>query len=75
MGVKVKVIQSREMITMNDKSLDIPAAIEKFLAETGNKAKRSIPKSNRYAWRLPTLKPTNYFTLSEKEKSVIKEYI
>lgn len=62
------------MITMNDDKLDSPEAIKSFLGGTG-KVKFSVPKSNRYQWIAGTLKRTNYFSLSKKEKGSVCEYM
>ena len=62
------------MITMNDDKLDSPKAIKAFLSGT-NKLKFSVPKSNRYEWIAGTLKRTNYFKLTKKDKGPIREYM
>lgn len=59
---------------MNDETLDSPGAIKTFLSGTGN-LDLSLPKLQRYAWVARTLKRTGYFSLSKKEKSIIREYI
>lgn len=62
------------MITMNDDKLDSPNAIKAFLGGA-DKLKFSVPKSNRYEWIAGTLKRTNYFKLSKKDKGPIREYM
>jgi transposase InsO family protein len=62
------------MITMNDNELDSPKAIKAFLAGA-DKLKFSVPKSNRYEWIAGTLKRTNYFKLTKKDKGPIREYM
>ena len=62
------------MITMNDTKLDSPAAIKSFLAGIDN-VEFYVPKKERYAWIASTLKRTNYFNLSKREKSSVREYL
>jgi len=62
------------MITMNDSELDSPKAIKTFLGGT-DKLRFSVPKSNRYEWIANTLKRTNYFKLTKKDKGPVREYM
>ena len=62
------------MITMNDDKLDSPKAIRAFLGGA-DKLKFSVPKSNRYSFLAATLKRTNYFRLSKKDKGPVREYM
>jgi transposase InsO family protein len=62
------------MITMNDSQLDSPTAIKAFLSST-DKLEFQMCKSARYEWIAGTLKRTNYFKLSKKEKGPVREYM
>lgn len=62
------------MITMNDNELDSPQAIKAFLGGV-DKLKFSVPKANRYEWIAGTLKRTNYFKLTKKDKGPVREYM
>lgn len=62
------------MITMNDDKLDSPKAIKAFLGGA-DKLKFSVPKSNRYEFIAGTLKRTNYFKLTKKDKGPVREYM
>lgn len=62
------------MITMNDIKLDSPVAIKTFLGGT-EKVDFTVSKEARYEWIAGTLKRTNYFKLSKKNKRPILEYI
>lgn len=62
------------MITMNDIKLDSPAAIKAFLVGT-DKLEFNVSKEARYAWLASTLKRTNYFKLSKKDKGFVREYM
>ena len=59
---------------MNDETLNSPDAIKSFLVNT-NKLKLTVPKEQRYAWLAKSLKRTNYFILSRKDKTTIREYL
>lgn len=59
---------------MNDSELDSPKAIKTFLGGT-DKLRFSVPKSNRYEWIANTLKRTNYFKLTKKDKGPVREYM
>lgn len=59
---------------MNDSELDSPKAIKAFLGGT-DKLRFTVPKSNRYEWIAGTLKRTNYFKLSKKDKAPVIEYM
>lgn len=59
---------------MKDDKLDSPKAIKAFL-EGADKLKFSVPKSNRYQWIAGTLKRTNYFKLTKKDKGPVREYM
>lgn len=59
---------------MNDDKLDSPKAIKAFLGGT-DKLQFSVPKSNRYEWIAGTLKRTNYFKLTKKDKGPVREYM
>lgn len=62
------------MITMNDSELNSPKAIKAFLGGT-DKLKFSVPKPMRYEWMAGTLKRTNYFKLTKKDKGPVREYM
>ena len=62
------------MITMNDETLNSPSAIKPFLAGSSN-LKFTMAKEQRYRWLSGKLKQTGYFSLSKKDKSVIREYL
>jgi transposase InsO family protein len=62
------------MIKMNDETLNSPKAIKTFLEGTC-KVEMQVPKINCYEWIARTLKQTHYFSLSKKEKPIIKEYL
>ncbi len=59
---------------MNDSKLDSPAAIKIFLGGT-DKLAFQIAKASRYEWIAQTLKRTNYFKLSKKDKGPVCEYL
>ena len=59
---------------MNDEKLNSPKAIKSFLGGT-DKLRFSVPKANRYEWLAGTLKRTDYFKLSKKEKGSVREYM
>ncbi|HBD7117411.1 TPA: transposase family protein [Legionella pneumophila] len=59
---------------MNDDKLDSPEAIKAFLSGA-DKLKFSVPKANCYEWIASTLKRTNYFHLSKKDKGAVREYM
>lgn len=59
---------------MNDTKLDTPVAIQTFLSGT-EKVDFKVSKEVRYEWIAGTLKRTNYFKLSKKDKGPIIEYI
>lgn len=59
---------------MNDIKLDSPAAIKAFLVGT-DKLEFNVSKEARYAWLASTLKRTNYFKLSKKDKGFVREYM
>lgn len=61
-------------ITMNDDKLDSPAAIKAFLGGT-DKLELQVSKEARYSFLARTLKRTNYFKLSKKEKGPVREYM
>ena len=61
-------------ITMNDDKLNSPAAIKAFLDGT-DKVEFKVSKEARYAWIAGTLKRTNYFKLSKKDKGPVREYM
>jgi transposase InsO family protein len=61
-------------ITMNDDKLNSPAAIKAFLDGT-DKVEIKVSKEARYAWIAGTLKRTNYFKLSKKDKGPVREYM
>lgn len=62
------------MITMNDTKLDSPEAIKAFLGST-DKLEFHVSKEARYEWIARTLKRTNYFKLSKKDKGSVREYM
>lgn len=62
------------MITMNDTKLNSSKAIKKFLAGT-DKVNFEVSKEERYKWIAGTLKRTNYFKLSKKDKGPVIEYM
>lgn len=62
------------IITMNDNKLDSPSAIKTFLCGT-DKLEFQMSKSARYEWIAGTLKRTNYFKLSKKDKGPVREYM
>ena len=69
------VVQTvRTMITMNDIKLDSPTAIKAFLGGT-DKLEFQVAKASRYEWIARTLKRTNYFKLSKKDKGSVREYM
>jgi len=59
---------------MNDTKLDSPEAIKAFLGGTDN-LDFQVSKSTRYEWLAGTLKRTNYFKLSKKDKGPVREYM
>jgi hypothetical protein len=62
------------MITMNDTKLDSPEAIKAFLGGTDN-LDFQVSKATRYSFLAGTLKRTNYFNLSKKDKGPVREYM
>ena len=62
------------MITMNDTKLDSPEAIKAFLGGT-DKLDFQMSKTTRYSFLAGTLKRTNYFKLSKKDKGPVLEYM
>ena len=62
------------MITMNDTKLDSPEAIKAFLGST-DKLEFHVSKEARYEWIARTLKRTNHFKLSKKDKGSVREYM
>lgn len=62
------------MITMNDDKLDSPTAIKAFLGGT-DKIEFTVSKAARYEWIAGTLKRTNYFNLSKKDKGPVRQYM
>ena len=59
---------------MNDTKLDSPEAIKAFLGGT-DKLDFQVSKATRYKWLAGTLKRTNYFKLSKKDKGPVREYM
>lgn len=59
---------------MNDTKLDSPEAIKAFLGST-DKLEFHVSKEARYGWIARTLKRTNYFKLSKKDKGSVREYM
>lgn len=59
---------------MNDTKLDSPEAIKAFLGST-DKLEFHVSKETRYEWIAGTLKRTNYFKLSKKDKGSVREYM
>ena len=59
---------------MNDTKLDSPEGIKAFLGGTDN-LDFQVSKSTRYEWLAGTLKRTNYFKLSKKDKGPVREYM
>ena len=59
---------------MNDTKLDSPEAIKAFLGGT-NKLEFQVLKATRYSFLAGTLKRTNYFKLSKKDKGPVREYM
>jgi len=59
---------------MNDAKLDSPEAIKAFLDGT-DKLEFQVSKATRYSFLASTLKRTNYFKLSKKDKGPIREYM
>lgn len=59
---------------MNDTKLESPEAIKAFLGGTDN-LDFQVSKSTRYEWLAGTLKRTNYFKLSKKDKGPVREYM
>ena len=59
---------------MNDDKLDSPLAIKAFLAGA-DKLEFQLSKEERYSFLARTLKRTNYFNLSKKEKGPVLEYM
>lgn len=62
------------MIKMNDTKLDSPEAIKAFLGGA-DKLEFQVSKEQRYEWIAGTLKRTNYFKLSKKDKGTVREYM
>jgi transposase InsO family protein len=62
------------MITMNDTKLDSAEAIKAFLG-SADKLEFQVTKEKRYEWIAGTLKRTNYFKLSKKDKGPVREYM
>ena len=59
---------------MNDTKLDSPEAIKAFLSGT-NELEFQVSKATRYSLLASTLKRTNYFKLSKKDKGTVCEYM
>ena len=59
---------------MNDTKLDSPEAIKAFLGGT-DKLDFQVSKTTRYSFIAGTLKRTNYFKLSKKDKGPVLEYM
>ena len=59
---------------MNDTKLDSPEAIKAFLGGT-DKLEFQVSKATRYSFLASTLKRTNYFKLSKKDKGTVREYM
>lgn len=59
---------------MNDIKLDSPEAIKAFLGGT-DKLEFQVAKASRYEWIARTLKRTDYFKLTKKDKGHVREYL
>ena len=59
---------------MNDTKLDSAEAIKAFLG-SADKLEFQVTKEKRYEWIAGTLKRTNYFKLSKKDKGPVREYM
>ena len=59
---------------MNDTKLDSAEAIKAFLG-SADKLEFQVTKEKRYEWIAGTLKRTNYFKLSTKDKGPVREYM
>ena len=59
---------------MSDTKLDSPEAIKAFLGGT-DKLDFQVSKTTRYSFLAGTLKRTNYFKLSKKDKGPVLEYM